>query len=118
MSIGRSTADGGCVAPEDSSSSAPSSDGALELLLLLLLLLLDETLSSEEEEFPWRSNSGAGVTVAGPRLDLRIAATVAAIASSEVRDATQKYWQFCKVPQSTLHKQGGFMKSVVPVSRA
>ena len=96
------------MAPEDSSSPAPSSDGALELLLLLLLLL-DETLSSEEEEFPWCSNSGAGVTVAGPRLNLRIAATVAAIASSEVRDASQKDWQFCKVPQSTLHKQGGFM---------
>ena len=107
------------MASEPSSSSASSADGSLELLLLLVLLLeVEETLASEEEEFPWSSNSGAGVTAAGPRLDLRIAAAVAAIASSEVRDATQKYWQFCKVPQSTLHKQGGFMKSVVPVSRA
>ena len=100
------------MASEHSSSSASSADGSLELLLLLLLVLLlevEETLSSEEEEFPWSSNSGAGVTAAGPRLDLRIAAAVAAIASSEVRDASQKNWQFCKVPQSTLQRQGGFM---------
>ena len=110
MSMGRAAAGGGCGASEPSSSSASSADGSMELLLLLVLLLeVEETLSSEEEEFPWSSNSGAGVTAAGPRLDLRIAAAVAAIASSEVRDASQKNWQFCKVPQSTLQRQGGFM---------
>ena len=97
------------MASERSSSSASSADGSLELLLLLLLLEVEETLSSEEEEFLWGSNSGAGVTAAGPRLNLRIAAAIAAIASSVVRDASQKDWQVCKVPQSTLHRQGGFM---------
>ena len=99
------------MASERSSSSASSADGLLELLLLLLLLLLEveESLLSEEEEFPWGSNSGAGVTAAGPRLNRRIATAVAAVASSVARDASQKEWQPCKVPQSTLHRQGGFM---------
>ena len=96
------------MASERSSSSASSADGSLELLLLLLLEV-EESLSSEEEEFPWGRNSGAGVTAAGPRLNLRIATAVAAIASSVARDASQKEWQPCKVPQSTLHRQGGFM---------
>ena len=106
MSMGRAAAGGGCVASERSSSSASSADGSLELLLLLEV---EESLSSEEEEFPWGSNSGAGVTAAGPRLNLRIATAVAAIASSVARDASQNEWQPCKVPQSTLHRQGGFM---------
>ena len=111
MGRGQAAARGGCAASErcSSSSSSSSSDGQLELLLLLLLLEVEESPSSEDEEIPWGSNPDGGVTAAGPRLNLRTATAVAAVASSVARVASQKELQPCKAPQSTLHRQGGFM---------
>ena len=108
MSIGQgwAAAGGGRAASERSSLSSSSSSSSDELLELLLLEV-EESLSSEDEEFPWCSNPDGPVTAAGPRLNLRIATAVAAVASRLARVASQKGLQPCKEPQSTLHRQGG-----------